>query len=316
MSERNTVDGKERWGILYCPKKGRLKATKYRRKIERCLRENDVTFDFVQSESPDSVPRLVTMMINNGYKTIVIVGGDSALNDAVNCLMLVEKEVRDGIAIGIVPNGLMNDFARFWGFDEDEPEQTVKWLKKHRVRKVDVGCVRYENDKAQKCCRYFVNCVNIGLIAAIMNMRNRTRHVLGSRTLSLMASFLLMIFQRLDYKMLLRINNSFVRRRVMTVCVGNARGYGQTPSAVPYNGMLDVSVVYNQPMTQLLAGFYLLLRGKILNHRSVHPFRTREVDVREAGHAMVSIDGRLVHTPVGPFSITIMQEEINFLIPD
>lgn len=316
MSEKNLTEKEERWGILYCPKKGRLRAAKRWRKIERSLNEHGVAFDFVQSESAKSVSRLVSMMINNGYKTIIIVGGDSAVNDAVNCLMLVDKQVRDGIALGVIPNGLMNDFARYWGFGEDEPEQTIAWLAKRRVRRVDVGCVRYENDKAQKCRRYFVNCINIGLIAAIMNMRNKAHHALGSRTLSLMASFLMMMFQRLDYKMLLRINNSFIRRRVMTVCIGNALGYGQTPSAVPYNGMLDVSVVYNPPLTQLVAGFYLLLRGKILNHRSVHPFRTREVDVREAQHAMVSIDGRLMNTPVGPFKVSIMQEEINFLIPN
>ena len=47
-------------------------------------------------------------------KTIVIVGGDSALNDAVNCLMMEEKAVRDSIALGVIPNGVMNDFARYW----------------------------------------------------------------------------------------------------------------------------------------------------------------------------------------------------------
>lgn len=49
--------------------------------------------------------RLVKMFINNGYKTIVIVGGDSALNDAVNCLMQVEKETRDQIALGLSLTG-------------------------------------------------------------------------------------------------------------------------------------------------------------------------------------------------------------------
>lgn len=63
----------------------------------------------------------------------------------------------------------------------------------------------------------------------------------------------------------------------MTVCVGNASGYGQTPNAVPYNGLLDVSVVYHPEMTQLMEGIYLFVKGKFLNHRSVHPYRTREV---------------------------------------
>ena len=72
----------DRWGILYCPK---AHASKQREKIQRALDERNVAYDFVQSESTDSVERLMNMLIHNGYKTIVVVGGDSALNDAVNC---------------------------------------------------------------------------------------------------------------------------------------------------------------------------------------------------------------------------------------
>ena len=75
----------------------------------------------------------MSMLINNGYKNIIIVGGDSALNDAVNCLMKEEKVVRDEIALGVIPNGIMNDFARFWDYKEDDIEQTVDWLLKRRV---------------------------------------------------------------------------------------------------------------------------------------------------------------------------------------
>lgn len=105
-----------RWGIIYCPKHEPLHRGKKWERIEQCLHENNIEFDFVQSENTGSVERLVKMLINNGYKTIVIVGGDSALNDAVNCLMQVDKATRDSIALGVIPNGLMNDFAHFWGF--------------------------------------------------------------------------------------------------------------------------------------------------------------------------------------------------------
>lgn len=115
----------QRWGILYCPK-GR--SSKQRERIQKVLDERHVQYDFVQSESSDSVERLVSMLIHNGYKTIIMVGGDSALNDAVNCLMKEEKQVRDSIALGVIPNGLMNDFARYWDFKEANLEQTVDWL--------------------------------------------------------------------------------------------------------------------------------------------------------------------------------------------
>lgn len=53
----------------------------------------------------------------------------------------------------------------------------------------------------------------------------------------------------------------------MTVCVGSARGYGLTPSAVPYNGWLDVSVIYRPELIQLFSGMWMLLQGRILNHK-------------------------------------------------
>ena len=303
----------QRWGILYCPK-GR--GSKQREKIQRVLDERHVQYDFVQSESSDSVERLMTMLIHNGYKTIVVMGGDSALNDAVNCLMHEEKLVRDSIALGVIPNGVMNDFARYWDFKEGDIEQTVDWLVKRRVRAVDVGGIRYTDKNGTAQHRYFLNCVNIGLIADVMNLRRQARSLLGSRRLSFVVSIFLMIFHRMEYKMHIKLNADQVNRKVMTVCVGSGPGYGQTPSAVPYSGMLDVSIVYHTEIVQVLAGMWLLLTGRFLNHRSVHPYRTREVVVEDAKHALVGVDGRLLGTPVGPYRITIEQEVINFLIPD
>ena len=97
-----------RWGILYCPKKGIRTDRKRWSKIQRALDEQGVQYDFVQSESSDSVERLTRMLINNGYKTIIVVGGDTALNDAVNCLMEVEPKTRESISLGVIPNGVLN----------------------------------------------------------------------------------------------------------------------------------------------------------------------------------------------------------------
>ncbi len=310
------VDEKK-WGILYCPKGSTERQSQKRReRAEKCLKEQGIDYDMVQSENSLSVERLVRMLINNGYKTIIIFGGDSALNDAVNCLMQERTAVRDSIALGVIPNGVMNDFAHFWQFDEDNIEQTIGWLQQRRVRKIDLGCVRYRNRDAERCHRYFLNCVNIGLVANIMNLRRRTRHILGSRTLSFLFSFLLLFFQRMDYLMHIHINEDRLKRQIMTVCIGNALGYGQTPNAIPYNGMLDVSIVYHPQMTQLFEGIYLFMRRRFLNHHSVHPYRTREVEMNVAPRTLIGIDGRLMNTtPTGTFKVTVEKEIIKFLIP-
>lgn len=306
-----------RWGILYCPKKGIRADRKRWEKVQRALDLRKVQYDFVQSESSDSVERLMRMLINNGYKTIIVVGGDSALNDAVNCLMEAEPAVSESIALGVIPNGVLNDFARYWDFKESEIQQTVDWLVKHRVRKVDLGCVHYKDEAGHEQKRYFLNCVNIGLIADVMNQRRQARSLLGSRTLAFFASIVMMAFHRLDYKMNIRINTEVIERQVMTVCVGSGPGYGQTPNAVPYNGLVDVSVVYQpQKIVQLFAGLWLLVTGRFLNHRSVHPYRTREVELNDTSRARVGIDGRLLGKLDGPYRITVQEEVVNFLIPD
>lgn len=43
--------------------------------------------------------------------------------------------------------------------------------------------------------------------------------------------------------------------------------------------------------------------------------RTTQVIVEQAVHVPVSIDGRLIDQPVPPYSISVEQEAIKFLIP-
>ena len=73
-----------RWGIIYNPKAGSRKAQKKWNEIREYMEERGVLFDYLQSEGYGSVERLARMFANNGYQTIVIVGGDGAINDAVN----------------------------------------------------------------------------------------------------------------------------------------------------------------------------------------------------------------------------------------
>lgn len=82
-------------GIALLPHEVAGEAISAGEKIEKVLKAQNIDYDFVQSENQKSVERLIKMFVNNGYKTIVVVGGDSALNDAVNCLMQINAEERD-----------------------------------------------------------------------------------------------------------------------------------------------------------------------------------------------------------------------------
>lgn len=304
-----------RWAIVYSPKSRTKRSHKRRQRVERALNESGVSYDLVQSEDSSSVARLVTMMINNGYKTIIIFGDDTALGDAVNCIMRTERSVRDTIALGTIPNGGMCDFAHYWDIDDNDIDGTIASLQRHRIRRVDLGCISYNDESGEACRRYFLNCVNIGLVAMIGKMRRTMRRTIGIGVHSYIVSLIQLLFKRLDFKMHFRINSETVKRNITSVCVGNARGYGQTPNAVPYNGCLDVSVVHHAELTQLFEGIYLYVRGRFLNHKSMLPYRTRKLVFFSTGKAPINADGREIEPASGECTLTVEHEAINFLIP-
>lgn len=302
-----------KWGVIYNPKAGTRKVQKRWKEIKEYMDQKGVAYDYVQSEGFGSVERLAGILANNGYTTIVIVGGDGALNDAINGIMLSNAEHKEDIAIGIIPNGIGNDFARYWDIGMDY-KQAVDWIIKNRHRKIDVGfCNFYDGEKHQR--RYFLNAINIGFGARIVKVTDGTKRFWGVKFLSYLAAFFLLFFERNLYRMHLRINDEHIRGRIMTVCVGSACGYGQTPSAVPYNGWLDVSVIYRPQLLQTMSGLWMLIQGRILNHKVVKSYRTKKVKVLRAKNAAVDLDGRILPKHF-PLEIGILPEKITLIIPD
>ena len=302
-----------KWGVIYNPKAGTRKVQKRWKEIKEYMDQKGVAYDYVQSEGFGSVERLAGILANNGYTTIVVVGGDGALNDAINGIMLSNAEHKEDIAIGIIPNGIGNDFARYWDIGMDY-KQAVDWIIKNRHRKIDVGfCNFYDGEKHQR--RYFLNAINIGFGARIVKVTDGTKRFWGVKFLSYLAAFFLLFFERNLYRMHLRIDDEHIRGRIMTVCVGSACGYGQTPSAVPYNGWLDVSVIYRPQLLQTMSGLWMLIQGRILNHKVVKSYRTKKVKVLRAKNAAVDLDGRILPKHF-PLEIGILPEKITLIIPD
>ena len=267
---------KKKWGIIYNPKAGTRKVQKRWQEIKNYMDSLGVAYDYVQSEGFGSVERLAGILADNGYRTIVIVGGDGALNDAINGIMNSQAEQKEDIALGIIPNGIGNDFADYWELS-GEYKEAVDCLVHGRRRRIDVGtCSYYDGQK--HVTRYFLNAVNIGLGARIVKITDQCKRFWGVKYLSYFMAFL-------------------------------------SPSAVPYNGWLDVSVIYRPELRQLWGGLWMLIQGRILNHKLVKPFRTRQVKVLRARNAVVDLDGRILQERHFPLNIGILHEAITLIIP-
>ncbi len=303
-----------KWGVIYCPKTASHRASHRWRKIYRTLRSEGIAFDHTVSDSRGAVERLAAMMTRAGYPTIIIVGGDAALNEALNGIISASNETgQKRPALGIIPNGYGNDFARYWGFEERHYKESIRALMLHRRRKVDVGRVRIHTNQGIET-RYFLNCTNVGLAATLIQLRKKTRSFFGLTTLSYLTSALVLLFKRLRYPMRFSLNNEKVEHDEMTVCVGSCTGYGQTPSAVPYNGALDVTAVSHTRLLSLFNGLWLLFTGRFLTHESVKVWRTRQIKFTQTSGAIISLDGKIIHGHVETLEIDILPEEVDFLI--
>lgn len=305
------LNDRRRWGIIYCPRIGAVNKIKKWREIRSYLVEKGVTYDYIQSEDYGSVERLACMLADNGYETIVVVGGDGALQDAINGIMTSEK--RDNVSLGIIPNGISNDFAAYWGLSDKDYKRAADCIVAGRTRKIDVGSCSYNTDEGEKV-RYFLNAINIGLSANIVALANEKVRAPWAKYLSYMRSLMLLLMHRNSYDIKMRINNQTVSDRFMLLCVGNARGFGMTPSAVPYNGYLDVSAIKKPKFFGMLQGVYMLLKRRIMNYSLMTPFRTMDMVVEGAGDALAGIDGR-PFAPTYPLRITIKKEALNLIIP-
>lgn len=303
----------DRLGLIYSPKPGKGKRWKH---VLHYLELRGVAFDYVKSENSADVERLAAMMTRSGYRTIIIVGGDAALNYAVNGIMGTPSPTGRHPALGVIPMGFANDFARFWGFSAADYRRTIDQLLLHRVRRIDVGRAHpYVADTTESSPLYFLNCVNFGVAASIVNLRHWTRSFLGLRTLSYLLSAFLLVFQRMSFYLEFATGGDKFRRRTMTLCIGSARGYGQTPSAVPYNGQLDISLVSPPHFTQLLHGLWLLFTGRFLSHKGIAVWRSKHIEILSLDHAGFSLDGRFCPLHAERMVVDILPEEISFLIP-
>ena len=130
------------WAVIYCPKEGSTRTHKRWKNIKAYLQEKGVNFEYVQSEGVGSVERLASMLTRSGFGTIVVVGGDSALNHALCGIMNTPLPEGKHPVLGVIPNGFGNDFAKYWGLHHDNYKATIDALVFQNKRKVDVGTLR------------------------------------------------------------------------------------------------------------------------------------------------------------------------------
>jgi len=115
---------------------------------------------------------VVKQLIEEGYKLIVLIGGDGTINHGVNGYVMADGISRN-VKLAIIPAGTGGDFSRTVGLNGLTPlECWEDVIMKGETRLIDVGRASYAMEQSKEDCKqgkeitlqesYFVNVASFG----------------------------------------------------------------------------------------------------------------------------------------------------------
>jgi lipid kinase YegS len=219
-----------------------------------------------------------------GWDVVAAAGGDGTVNEVVNGLTAARGEA----ALGIVPLGTANDFARGMGIPEGI-ESALRLVAAGETRPVDIARVN------RRC---FINVSTGGFGASISQSAGRglKKHMGG------LAYVLRGVRSMMRFRVrsgVFRIDGDIVHDGTFVFfAVGNARQTGGgtplTPLARTGDGRLDVVLVHGMSKLQFISLAPRLRAGTHLDSPHVSYYRTDDFTVEPRDDVTVNADGEAV----------------------
>ena len=272
-------------------------------------KENEVDFELTEKgeDSPKSAKNLAKRAIKEGFERIIVCGGDGLLNEVINGIM--EEKIPENFAIGIIPTGSGNNFAKALGIPK-EIKKAFGVIKSEKKTLVDVGKVNQ---------KYFINCFSLGFDAKINDLANeiKEKYSFLPRELSyLFAALKEIIFQIPSYEIEI-IGEINLREKLVLVAITNSPSYGGifkiNPGASISDGKLNLCKIYPVSKPKALYTLFLVTKGKHLKIPEVKTYlfsNSLKILVKES--AFWEIDGE-VKKPEKEFKVEILKSSLKFI---
>lgn len=290
--------------VILNPAAGRGAARRAEPIVTRAFRAQGWAVDVVRTTQPGHAQELAAQAVRQGAKHIVAVGGDGTVHEVANGLLRTDTDA----ALGVVPIGSGNDFAKLTGVYQHDPVRAVARLVTARSRRFDAGRVAGE---------WFVNSVGFGFGPAVVKRRNQSRHLRGF--LSYLVPIVQTFFQ-FDPVVFDVAAPGFRERGYMMmieVCNGTTAGgsYRFAPDADPSDGKLDVCLFRRVSLPRFLMAIPRVMRGTHLTMREVALIRTAKLVVRSPEQPLLlHMDGELREPGVNECTVELERGRLNVLV--
>lgn len=236
-----------------------------------------------RTEGPGHAAELAARAAAAGVTRVIAVGGDGTVHEVANGLLRHGGDV----ALGVVPIGSGNDFAKLVGLYRHSPVRAVRRLVTARTVTFDAGSVSAE---------YFVNSMGLGFGPAVVRLRNAMPGLTGfaSYFVPIIRAFASFRPPRFEIRAPGFSETGYMM--MVEVCNGTTAGgsYRFAPDAQPGDGRLDVCLVRRLSLLRFLLAVPRVMRGTHGRMREVALFQTREVTIRSLdGPLLLHLDGEL-----------------------
>lgn len=269
------------------------RAGKHWPKIAKELEAALGSFDSALSSKPGDVTTLVRNAVASGAKSIIAVGGDGTVNEAVNGLCDGENAPPDDVTLGFVMYGTGGDFRRSFELPKGV-HAAIESLKSGRTQTIDLGRLRYTGANGVPALRWFNNISSFGFSGEVVRAVNAARYskLLGGK-FSFLWNSILELRKYQGCKVDIVIDGKTISENVCTAAICNGRYFGggmmMAPDAALDDGQFDIVVVRQEPRISMF-DMRLLYSGSHLDHPSVSVFRGRRIEAKPLSNVPIYLD--------------------------
>ena len=290
--------------VILNPAAGRGAARRVESLVARAFRAQGWAVDVARTEGPGHGQSLAAEAAGQGARHVIAVGGDGTVHEVANGLLRAGSDA----ALGVVPVGSGNDFAKIVGMYAHDPIRAVARIVTARSKHFDAGRVFDE---------WFVNSVGFGFGPAVVRARNRMPQLRGF--LSYLVPIVKTFFQ-FEPPVFDVAAPGFRERGYMMmieVCNGTTAGgsYRFAPDADPTDGKMDVCLIRRVSLPRFLLAIPRVMRGTHGTMREVALVRTSKLVVRSPEEPLVlHVDGELREPGVNECTVELERGRLNVLV--
>ncbi len=282
--------------ILFAnPTSGRGKGAKVLAIVETFLKVSNQEFRSISTPSMEQSLEFLTQCISEFPDAkIVVIGGDGMIHAAINN---TNKN-----AIGLIPAGTGNDFARALGLSLENPIQNLKNIIDAKGEYIDLGKVGEV---------YFAAICSTGFDSLVNERANKMMWPRGRMKYNIAMLLELPRFKAREYEII--VDGNHIHTKAMLIAIANGLSYGGgmkvCPAADIQDGLLDIMILAPVPKFEFIRIFPSVFKGLHVNHPAVSIIQGRSIQI--SAEAVAYADGERIGEL--PLDVSISPRQIRVL---